>query len=56
MFFAMNVMVCTLVLWSFDVYRIDTEGGPSRALFDVLRYASLFCADARLVATGGTAG
>lgn len=53
-FFTMNVMVTTLVLWSWDVYE-DAALASDRAdvLFDLLRYVSLLLASAVAILLGG---
>lgn len=53
-FFTMNVMVCTLALWSWDVYD-DAALASERAsiLFDLLRYVSLLLASMVTLLLGG---
>ncbi len=53
-FFAMNVMVFTLALWSWDVYRDDPLVSPQAdALFSLFRYLSLLLASVVVVMLGG---
>lgn len=40
-FLSMNVMVCTLVLWSYDAYAIDASQGLSASLAELLRATCL---------------
>ncbi|MCA9122250.1 MAG: cation-translocating P-type ATPase [Planctomycetaceae bacterium] len=53
-FFTMNVMVCTLALWSWNVYE-DAALASERAgiLFDLLRHVSLLLALAVAILLGG---
>lgn len=50
-FFTMNVMVLTLALWSKDVYG-QASIGEATALYDLLRYASLFLSSMVLALLG----
>jgi cation transport ATPase len=50
-FFTMNVMVLTLALWSKDIYG-EASVGQASALYDLLRYASLFLASVVLALLG----
>lgn len=52
-FFAMNVMVCTLALWSYEVYDVAGETAASGTLFELLRYATLLCAIPVVLLLGG---
>ncbi|MCA9076662.1 MAG: heavy metal translocating P-type ATPase, partial [Planctomycetaceae bacterium] len=51
-FLTMNVMVCTLVLWSFDVYRVDDSAGMSASLVELLRSLCLLLSAAVLLLLG----
>lgn len=52
-FFAMNVMVFTLALWSWDVYRDEPLSSPQAdALFELFRYLSLLLSSVVIVMLG----
>lgn len=51
-FLTMNVMVFTLVLWSFDVYSVDDSAGMSASLAEMLRSLCLLLSAAVLLLLG----
>ena len=51
-FFTMNVMVFTMVLWSWNVYEVKDVGGVS-AFREIFRYACMLFASPVLILLGG---